>query len=189
MGSLGEEIFKALTGHTEQRSASFSDMVRDLVDYRAIHGMSRRAMSRMSGIPETTLRRWDNGARPTARDMERQQGKLTPLWREMASSPAALARWRADNFSLGVDNVPHHGGTQSRTLTSNTLRIRPGTGDKIVAAYLRGDDGAAARALVAGIGEPWYRQVMFGDWMSDDDDLAYEGYDVDSDYSLAVSAT
>ncbi len=190
-GEVSGEIYKALTGRTDRAATSFDDMVRELIQYRAVAGISRRAQSRQTGIPETTLRRWEGGIDPKAQEARLPQ--LVSAYRAQIMTPGAAARWRADQFSWTVTGVPTKGRsarTADRDLSASKLKIRPGTGEKIVAAYLAGDDKGAARAFVAGIGDPWYRQVMFGSWVAaEDDDLAYEGYDVDSDYSVGVSAS
>lgn len=191
MTSFGGEIYKALTGRNDRAATSFNDMVRELVEYRSAAGVSRRAQARQTGIPETTLRRWEKGI--DSRAQETRLPQLVSAYRAQIMSPGAAARWKADQMKVTVHNVPVKGRsahTADRELTASKLRIRPGTGEAVVAAFLAGDDKGAARAFQAGIGDPWYRQVMFGTWLADDDsDLAYEGYDVDSDYSMSASAS
>lgn len=186
---LADAIYRSLTGRRSGAlRPSFTEALRELIDYRAQTGMSRRAMSRMSGIPETTLRRWDGGARPTERDHDRQYGRLLSLYRHISVSPAVEQRWANNQISITIDGFPAKGGsgrTETRVLDAQRLRLSPGTGEDVLERFYAGDDRGAARAFVAGIGDDWYHDVVFAGWLTE---LAYEGHGVDGDYALSVSA-
>lgn len=185
--SLADVIYNALTGQTGAARPSFGDAIRDVVQERTSRGIPRRQLARETGIPESTLRRWEKGARPTARDMERRHSQLIAAHRHLVAVPSMVDRWRANDMRFTLTNFPEHGRLTTRTVSGSKLDLAPGTGDRIVAAFLRGDDGGAARALAGGIRDPFYDQV-FSEWM-DDDDLAYEGREYpDSDYAVGVSA-
>lgn len=189
--SFGDEIFRALTGRY-QEPTSFGEMFRDLTQYRLEVGMSRRGFAKQYGIPESTLRRWEAGDMGTKGQQARMPG-LIRAYRGLISSPAAVERWKANGMTIHVDGVPTRGGssrTKSMDLDAGRLKLRPGTGDAVVKAFLAGDDKGAARAFKAGIGDGWYRGKMFGQWLADDD-LAYEGseYDGADDYEVTASAT
>lgn len=183
---LADVIYNALTGQSGAARPSFADAIRDVVQERTSRGISRRQLAKDTGIPESTLRRWEKGARPIAKDMERRHSQLIAAHRHLVAVPSMMDRWRANDMRFTLTNFPEHGRPTNRTVTGSKLDLAPGTGDRIVNAFLKGDDGGAARALAAGIRDPFYEQV-FEEWV-DDDDLAYEGHDVDSDYSVGVSA-
>ena len=192
--SFGDEIFQALTGRSAEPTSA-AEMFEEVEQYRLEIGMSRRAFARQSGIPESTLRLWGQKGF-SSKSAEKNMGRLTVAYRGLISSPAAVERWRNNDMKISVDNVPgDRGRVESRTISAGQLKLQPGTGDRVVAAFLRGDDKGAAQAFVKGIGDGWYRNVMFGSWIANHDedlsDLAYEGseYDGDDDYFVYASAS
>lgn len=185
--SLADVIYNALTGQSGAARPSFGDVINDVVQERAVRGISRKGFAREVGIPESTLRRWEKGARPTAKDFERRHTQLIAAHRHLIAVPSMLDRWRDHNMRFTIDNFPEHGRNTSRNISGHQLALRPGTGGRVVDAFLRGDDHAAAKALGAGITDHFYDQV-FNDWL-DDEDLSYEGHGPDhDDYSMTVSA-
>lgn len=190
--SFGDEIFRALTGR-QHEPTSFNEILNDVGQFRAEIGMSRRAFARQTGIPESTLRRWEKDG-ITSKAQEARLPQLNRAYRQLISSPAAIERWRNNGMVIHVRDVPaSRGRTQDLDLTANRLKLAPGTGNTVVNAFLAGDDAGAAKAFVRGIRDPWYRSVLFGGWMSHDEDLsdlAYEGdYDGADDYEVAASAS
>lgn len=194
--SFGDEIFRALTGrHVDPHN--FNAMVREAGAFREERGMSRREFARQTGIPESTLRRWEKDG-VNARAQEARLPQLVNAYRQIIADPATVDRWRNNGMVIHVDGVPSRGGsgsTETRSLSANQLRLSPGTGDRVISAFLAGDDKGAAQAFVRGIGDPFYRHVMFGGWIAGHDedlsDLAYEGgdeYDGDG-YFVSASAS
>ena len=186
--SLADVIYNALTGQSGAARPSFGDAIRDVVQERTSRGISRRQLARETGIPESTLRRWEKGQRPERKSgaaagyAEQRYEQLIGAHRHLIAVPSMMDRWRANDMRFTLTNFPEHGRTTTRTVSGDKLDLSPGTGDRIVAAFLRGDDGAAARALVAGIRDPFYEQV-FDEWVDDPD--IHEVHD--SDYSVGVS--
>jgi hypothetical protein len=185
--SLADVIYNALTGQSGAARPTFSDAIRDVVQERTARGISRKGFARDVGIPESTLRRWEKGARPTAKDFERRHTQLIAAHRHLVAVPSMLDRWRDHNMRFTLDGFPEHGRSVSRNVSGHQLELAPGTGDRIVNAFLAGDDKGAARALGAGITNHFY-DLVFNQWL-DDEDLSYEGHDTgDSDYTMTVSA-
>lgn len=192
--SFGDEIFRALTGRSAE-PASAEEMFREAEQYRYEIGLSRRGFAKQSGIPESTLRYWGQQGF-TGKSDAANLPRLTRAYRSLISSPAAVERWKQNGMTIHVDNVPgSRGRTESRQLDAHRLKLAPGTGAAVVKAFMDGDDKKAAQTFMKGIGDPWYRQVMFGSWLAnhDDDlsDLAYEGaeYDGMDDYFVTASAS
>lgn len=194
MSSFGEEIFKALTGR-DHEPTSAAEMFEAVEDYRTDVGLSRRAFARQSGIPESTLRYWGTKGFTSKSDAA-NLSRLTVAFRGLIASPSALDAWRNNRMSINVSNVPgDRGRVEFRTISAGQLKLGSTTGESVVAHFLRGDDKGAAQAFVKGIGDPWYRHVMFGSWIASHDedlsDLAYEGseYDGEDDYAVYASAS
>jgi transcriptional regulator with XRE-family HTH domain len=191
--SFADEIHLALTGQMREPE-DFPTLVAEMTAYREEIGLSRRGFAKQYGIPESTLRRWErDGVNADAQQARFPQ--LVRAYRELTAMPGALQRWRNNDMVITVDGVPVRGGsgrTESRELSAAKLRLKPGTGDRVVEAFLKGDDAGAAKAFVKGIGDPWYRQVMFGGWLAEnDEDLQGEGYgdETDDGYFVAASAS
>lgn len=194
MSKFGDEIFHALTGR-ENEPTSSAEMFQLVEQERHAQGMSRRAFSRASGIPESTLRYWGSKGFTSKSDAA-NLGRLTIAYRGLIADPARIDAWRNHQMSIVVHDVPSdRSRTRQRTLDADNLKLKKDTGDKVVAAFLRGDDKGAAHAFVEGIGDGWYRVVMFKSWIGSQDedlsDLAYEGahYDGMDDYSCSASAS
>ena len=203
MSRFSDEIYRALTGRTGGPVETFDDMVREMAEWRALRGESRRAQARRTGIPESSLRRFEKNAAtppttPSGRAAhERAQAARLPAivqaYRQAIADPEAVERWRNNGMTLHVTDVSVKGGSArrgDRDLTATQLRMRAGAGQRIVDAYMRGDDAGAARAFASGIGDPWSRGVLFRGWVAPDfEDLAAdESGDWDSDY-IAGGAT
>lgn len=181
--SFMDEVYYALTGGRSRGGSSFGARLEAIV---AEAGSGRKA-AKLLGIGETTLREWRKGrGSKTAAGRAAREARLDKLSRAAMANPAVMDRWRNNNISVIVTNVPGRGGG-TRTLGAGALNLAPGTGANVVRHWLAGRDREAAQAFRAGIRDPWYRDVMFGEWM-DDDDLAYEGdaYD-DTDYAVGVA--
>lgn len=175
--SLGEEIERALTGGRGGRDTFGAKLAAIREQYP-----SRRAMAKGTGIPETTLRRWDSQGL-TSKGQAANAGRLDAAYRAAILNRAIMERWRANGMVIHVAGVPDHNRTINRSVNANQLRLRPGTGDKVVDKFMAGDNAGAAAAFVAGIGDEWYRKFMFGDWLDDTD----VGSDEPSDYDVSVS--
>lgn len=175
--SLGEEIERALTGGRGGRDTFGAKLAAIREQYP-----SRRAMAKGTGIPETTLRRWDSQGL-TSKGQAANAGRLDAAYRAAILNRATMERWRADGMVIHVAGVPDHGRATNRSVNANQLRLRPGTGDKVVDKFMAGDNAGAARAFIAGIRDEWYRTVMFGEWLDDTD----VGSDEPSDYDVSVS--
>jgi hypothetical protein len=195
MSSFGEEIFKALTGR-DHEPTSAAEMFEQVEDYRTEVGLSRRAFARQSGIPESTLRYWGTKGFTSKSDAA-NLSRLTVAFRGLIASPAALDAWRNNRMSINVSNVPgEKGRVESRSISAGQLGLGATTGESVVAHFLRGDDKGAAHAFVNGIGDGWYRKVMFKSWIGrhDDDlaDLPHEDsseYDGEDDYAVYATAS
>lgn len=199
MSGFGDDIYQALTGsRPDAGPPDLESAIRELVHIRTAEGMSRRAFAREYGIPESTLRRVEQGGTHSEKGRAAVYNRLMGAWRQASLRPGVAERWRADNMSVTLANFPSGGGrrgrgTETRTVTAAKLDLRPGTGDKVVDAVLRGDKREAAREMVRGIGDPFYKTV-FTDWIGPhDEDLAgmesEGGYDTVSDYALTVSVS
>lgn len=175
--SLAEVIYNALTGQDGAARPSFDIVIRDMVHERAARGVSRRSLAKQTGIPESTLRRWEKGARPASRNAETRYGQLLAAHRHLVAVPAMLDRWRNHNMIFQLSDVKGQHGRSGRTVTADKMGLTPGTGDRIVEAFLRGDDQGAAHALQAGVTDHFYWQV-FNDWLADEN----------SDYVMGVTA-
>lgn len=182
--SLADVIYNALTGQAGAARPGFGEVIRDVVHERSARGVSRRQLARDTGIPESTLRRWERGARPTMRDTERRYGQLLAAHRHLTAVPDMIERWRRHEMRFTLTGFPEHGRTTNRTVSGEKLDLAPGTGDRIVNAFLAGDDHRAARALGDGIRDEFY-DAVFHEWL-DDEDLRAEH--ADSDYSMGVEA-
>lgn len=204
MSNFGDEIYRALTGRTGGPVESFDDMVREMAQWRGVTGESRRAQARRVGIPESTLRRFEHNAAspPTtasgrAAHQRAQSARLPGIvraYRSAIADPEAVQRWRDNGMVLHVTDMSAKGGSGRKVdldLTANRLRMAPDAGNRIVDAYMRGDDRAAARALMTGIGDPWYKGTLFRGWIAPSfEDLSAEadgGWD--SDYEVGASVS
>lgn len=166
--------------------------------------MSNRAYAREHGVGEATVRRWLSGTtQPKAENAGWIAAAFSalplPVRRAVMVDPAVEARVRANGIKIDVHYVSSGHGANGRgrqrersaTLSNTNLRFRPGTGDKVMDLWLKGDSAGAARALRDGIGDPVYRNRFFGDdsLIDGEEDLAYEGQaddDGDSPPGLAV---
>jgi transcriptional regulator with XRE-family HTH domain len=147
--SLKDFIHGALTGGGEIiREAA--PLPEKLAELREAAGGSRRAAAKAAGVPESTWRRWERGAAAKAAGVE----KIGHAVRARNLSPDAPTD-QTIRIQTGDRN-----SNRSRTLNAAALKLRPGTMDKVKEAYLRGDDAAAAKALIDGIGDHWYRRYL-----------------------------
>ena len=188
-------------GDTGQR-LSFDDKLKAVIQS---HG-SNTAAARHFGVSESTVRRWLGGGRshaPGRRASRDRAGQTVPKGgnlgkvveefttlpaggrRAATMSPGTAAQWRAGFISATVIV-----GGQSRTIhyregSGNPARsLAPGTGRKIVEAFLRGDDKGAARAFVGGVQDDWYRERF----ENGDDDLRGEEFDAADPGSIETTA-
>lgn len=204
MSKFGDEIYRALTGRTGGPVESFDDMVREMAQWRGVTGESRRGMASRIGIPESSLRRFErNASTPPATASGRaaheraQAGRLPSIvraYRAAIADPEAVARWRANGMTLHVTDMTAKGGSARKVdldLNAGRLKMSPNAGDRIVEAYMRGDDTGAARAFMTGIGDPWYKGTLFRGWIAPDfEDLSAESDDGwDSDYAVGASVS
>lgn len=172
--SFSDMIGNALTGGRGTQAVPFVDQLR-----AAVKGAgSNRALARQIGVGEASIRRWLTGStRPKAGNMGKVTGAFTALpekiRRRALLDSAAANRWRANGMVIETAD-----GRNTRRLDARRLRLHPDTGKRVVDAWLAGDDAEASRRFRAGIGDDWYREEYFGQWATDDD-LAYEGSEVD----------
>lgn len=166
--SFRDIISRALTGGRDV--VPFGDQLKAAV----ADAGSNRALARRLGVGEASIRRWLAGkARPKAGNMGKVTGAFSALpeavrRRALLNSEAA-ARWRRNGMIITTRD-----GRNTRRLDARRLRLEGGTGERVVDAWLAGDDREAARRFRDGIGDDWYREEYFGQW-STDEDLAYEG--------------
>jgi hypothetical protein len=136
---------------------------------------SRRAAARAAGVPESSYRRWEKGARPkNAAGVTR--ALTTAVRTAMRKDPPAGGK-----VTVRIANP----GKGPRT---RSVAVDPGAIERAGEAWARGDLGGMVRAFRAGITDDWYRKELFkpdaNDETTDDDDLSYEGYDdADEDVS------
>lgn len=184
--NFGDAIFKALTGH-DKHPVSGQSMFDEIEQYRAAIGLSRRGFAKQSGIPESTLREWGKHG-VTAKVEANRLDQITRAYRGLIASPAAVARWRANDLSIQLGGIPR----TARTVTAGQLQLRAGTGAAAVQRFLAGDDTGAARVFAQGVRDPFYKHSVFGKWLPKTyDDLAYEGdgYDDADGYFATASAS
>lgn len=148
--AIEDIIYSAMTGGRTRRAENLADQVEAL---KQKHG-SVRAAARAAGIPPTSFRRMLQ----TGRAKEANTGKVVQSVRA-----ERLASDIPTDQSLVIKAKDRQGGVRGRErkLTAEKLQLRAGTMDKVREAYLRGDDVGAAKALLAGIGNKWYR-----DWLT-----------------------
>lgn len=190
--SFGEEIFKALTGR-EHEPTSSGEMFEAIEDYRNDIGMSRRAFAKRSGIPESTLRYWGTKGFST-KSAQANLPKLTVAFRSLIASPAAVDRWRNNDITLHLAAMPQQRrGQVPYNISARQLKLEPGTGRQVVAHFLRGDDRGAALVFAKGVGDGWYRNVLFGKWMAAHDDdleeIGHDEYEGAGDYDVEATAS
>lgn len=186
--SLADVIFNALTGQSGAARPSFDQVIQDVAQERAVRGISRRQLAKETGIPESTLRRWEKGQRPSRKSgasatyAEDRYGQLVGAHRHLVAVGDNLDRWRNHRMVFSLQGVKQHtdrgGDRSSRTVSGSKLALKPGTGDRIVDAFLAGDDRRAAAELAAGIQDDFYWDV-FNNWIDADD----------SDYVMGVTAS
>lgn len=141
--SLSDSLYSALTGGKSPSGESFA---RFLIDMKAATGGNRRAAARLVGVPESTFRRWEKGAKAmkTGRDKLMQAGRQNQL------SPNAPT-----DRTVKVNTRDQNG--KPRSAGPNALQLSPGTMERVKAAYLAGDHEAMKNAFVNGIGDGFYK--------------------------------
>jgi hypothetical protein len=140
---LIDVVRAALTGG---RSYPEMTLAQRMAELKALHG-SGRAAARAAGIAETTFRRIIKNGSGRADNL----AKVDRAVREGRTSGTAL-----NDRDLKITATDRDSG-RTRTISAEQLKLRPGTVEKMRDAYLRGDDTAAAKALLDGIGDPWYK--------------------------------
>jgi hypothetical protein len=141
--SLSDAIYGALTGGKSPKDESFA---RFLIDVKAATGGNRRAAARLVGVPESTYRRWEKGAKAMSAGRE----KLMQAGRRNQLSPNAPT-----DRTVKVTTRDQNG--KPRTAGPNTLQIAPGTMDRVREAYLRGDHAALGKEFTNGVGDEFYK--------------------------------
>lgn len=179
MGRLKKMLTEAFSGgRAVPRAATPLGVLLDEV--RRVTG-SRRAASRATGIPESTLRRWEKTGRP--KDPTGATLKLTTGIR-------ATLRAKAEPPAGGKVEVRlANPGKGPRT---RKVAVDPGALERAGEAFDRGDYGGMVREFRAGITNEWYRETLFkpdpGDESYDDDeDLTGEGAGYDDPDSIPIA--
>jgi hypothetical protein len=154
---LVDVVRGALTGGREY--APEMTLAERMAELKERHGSGRSA-ARHAGIAETTFRRIMKSGSGRADNV----GKLDHAVREGRIAGTSLT-----DANLKI-TATDRSNNRPRTLDAQQLKLRPGTVEKMREAYLRGDDQAAAKALLDGIGDPWYRG-----WLTPGSTLARTG--------------
>jgi hypothetical protein len=167
---LADAMYKALTGRTPRLEQASAATRVAWLEQR--HG-SLTAVARQTGIPRTTLRRWRDGISTPRAEREQQ---ITRAIREQS-----VPKRRQDRFRKSTQRRPwapdaprrtgrgsnqehrHHGGltvTADITISSDhrqrTLNLGQNLGpehaDRIIVAFMSGDDADFRAALNAAVG-------------------------------------
>lgn len=109
---------------------------------------SNAAASRAVGIPDSTLRRWYNGAHPSARNAEKA---------ERAMRDVATPRLAQEGFKLQTQD---NRDGRLRTISAEQLKLKEGTLDRVREKIVQGDEAGARREFLKGVQEPYYRQYL-----------------------------
>jgi hypothetical protein len=133
---------------------------------------SRRAAARAAGVPESSYRRWEKGARP--KNLAGVTRALTTATRKAMRKPDPAG----GKVTVRIAN-------RGKGPPTRTVSVDPGAIQRAGEAWERGDLGGMVRAFRAGITDEWYRENLF---KPDDDDESYddddqEVYDADEDVS------
>lgn len=172
--SIADEIHRNLSSGHSRGPMSFGAK---LDEVQRLAGSGRKAAAKVGLGSEATWRRWrSGGTKPTAANAVRLDRALRALWLD----PGRADAWRNNAISV---TVPEPARSGTRTIGARALRLKDGTGERVVSKWLDVDDVGAARAFVDGIGDPWYHDVMFGEWL-DDPDVGAD--DHDQDYAVGV---
>lgn len=165
MGRLKHALSDAFSGGRAVPRGSLGVL---LDEARRLAGGSRRAAAAATGIPESSMRRWQKGTRPKdeAGVLRRLQTGIRRMMRP--ADPAG-----------GKVTVRTTAGKGPR---DRTVPVNPDALRRAGEAWERGDLGGMVRAFRAGISDDWYRDELFKpdpddeSTFDDDDDLSYEGY-------------
>lgn len=120
----------------------------DLVEQlRAQYG-TNAAASRATGIPDSTLRRWFNGAKPSRQNIEKA---------ERATRDVSTRRLSVDGFAIETrDNKDG----RTRTIRAEKLGLTQADLDRVRDRMVRGDEAGARAEFLKGVSDPWYRQYL-----------------------------
>lgn len=141
--SLEDVVRAALTDGAGSRPAgSLADQVAEL---KTRYGSGRKA-AKATGIPESTLRRVAKTGRAGSANLD----KLDQGVRSGRVSGTLT------DANLKISATDRTSGRE-REITATQLKLKPGTVERMRAAYVAGDDQGAAKALLDGIGDTWYR--------------------------------
>lgn len=154
--AIEDELYRAFTGRTRDVQETPTDMLLEIFTEIG----SGRATARYVGVAPSTLAGWLHGRHP----------RPASAAKIVAASRQFRMRDNQPTENTVVINTRDRNDGRPRTLTTDNLRLLPGTIERAREAYLRGDDVGAARAFLAGIGEPWYRQ-----WLTPGSEAAHTG--------------
>lgn len=170
VGRLKQTLAEAFAGgRATPRGASVGPLLNEI---RRQAGGSRRAAARAAGVAESSMRRWEKGARPK---------DAASLARKLATGIKRLMR--PDTPAGGKITVTT---TVRKGPKTRVVDVRPDAIERAGLAWERGDYGGMVREFRAGIVDTWYRDNLFrpdpdDESSFDDDDLSYEGYPMGDD--------
>jgi hypothetical protein len=140
----------AFVRHVLHGDPTPSTFTRD-VQYLRQRGGSGRAAARLAGVNESTLRRWARGSTPKQGTAQR----IAATVRELRSRPSRLGD---KGVLVTVTSHERKRADRTRAISGAQMKLKPGTLERAHNIWVStGDADAAARAFVAGIGDPWYR--------------------------------
>lgn len=160
---------------------------------------SNAAASRATGIADSTLRRWFNGASPSARNAAKA---------EQASRDVVTPRLDAAGFAIKTQD---NKDGRVRTITAEQMGVTQADLDRVREHIVKGNDAAAQKEFLKSVKVPYYRGYLTpgsavrrtgtvdglgggpkgavrrnalggdadGDYDDDTSDLAYEGMEGD----------
>ncbi len=137
---------------------------------RQAAGGSRRAAGRAAGVAESSLRRWERGARP--KDLPGVLRKLQTGIRKL---------WRTDPTG-GTVRVEL---TNTRPPWGRTVDVDQGAMKRAGDAWERGDLDGMVREFRAGITDDWYRDTAFRLQPED----SQEGHDIEQSDPIVGAVT
>lgn len=161
MGRLKQALSEAFSGGRAVPRGSLGVL---LDEARRLAGGSRRAAAAATGIPESSMRRWQKGVTP--------------------KNPASVLRRLETGIRRMMRPADPAGGKVTVRVTAGKppTRVVPVSPDAIRRAgeaWERGDLGGMVRAFRGGISDDWYRDELFkpdaDDESYDDDDGRYDG--------------